>query len=877
MKGKIIIGFLFIWSMAFSQGLEVMELTCEFLENPIGLDEEVPRFSWKLVPENDVQEVLQTAYQIQVFKQGATADAEFVWDSEKTRSSESVLVPYGGDTLEAKTRYYWRVRVWDNRARQSEWSTPAYWETGLMRTEWEAQWITANLPEADSIDNPAHYLRRAVDINKPIQKARVYITSKGLYELAINGRKVTEDVFTPGYTSFNKRLQYQVYDVTTLLSQSENILGVMLGDGWYRGRFGFSGNRRNFYGKDLELLLQLEIEYKDGTTEMITSDDQWKSNTGPIRMSNIYDGEIYDANYDLGNWNSPGYNVSGWKGVNYTESGYDNIVPTVGLPIRKIETLPAQNLFKTPNEEIVIDFGQNLVGRVRMNIPGKTGDTITIYHAEVLDQEGNFYIDNLRSADQKVQYIFGKDGRIVYEPIFTFQGFRYIMIEGFKSNFKQEDFEAVVIHSDMKETGTFECTDPMINQLQSNIKWGQKGNFLDVPTDCPQRDERMGWTGDAQAFASTAMFNYDVAAFYKKWMLDVAADQKDNGSVPFVVPDVLGGNGSTGWADVVTILPYTQYLKYGDKRILEDHYVNMRGWVDFLKNLAGDDHIVNDGFHFGDWLFFIHPSDWNAKPGYTDIDYIATAFFAYSTSLLVKTAELLDKSDDVAKYSAMKEQIITEFQDEFITPSGRLSPHSQTAYILALQFGLLPDDKIENAVKYLVADIEKRGGHLSTGFLGTPYIAEVLTRYGHEDVAYKLLFRKEYPSWLYPVTKGATTIWERWDGIKPDGSFQDIRMNSFNHYAYGAIGNWMYTSVAGINSDPEAPGYKKIIIQPIPTNELGYATATLDSPYGLIKSSWYWENDQFKLNVTIPPNTTAEIHLPGSDEVKEVGSGNYSF
>lgn len=877
MKGKIIIGFLFIWSMAFSQGLEVMELTCEFLENPIGLDEEVPRFSWKLVPENDVQEVLQTAYQIQVFKQGATADAEFVWDSDKTRSSESVLVPYGGEPLEAKTRYYWRVRVWDNRARQSEWSTPAYWETGLMRTEWEAQWITANLPEADSIDNPAHYLRRAVDINKPIQKARVYITSKGLYELAINGRKVTEDVFTPGYTSFNKRLQYQVYDVTTLLSQSENILGVMLGDGWYRGRFGFSGNRRNFYGKDLELLLQLEIEYKDGTTEMITSDDQWKSNTGPIRMSNIYDGEIYDANYDLGNWNSPGYNVSGWKGVNYTESGYDNIVPTVGLPIRKIETLPAQNLFKTPNEEIVIDFGQNLVGRVRMNIPGKTGDTITIYHAEVLDQEGNFYIDNLRSADQKVQYIFGKDGRIVYEPIFTFQGFRYIMIEGFKSNFKQEDFEAVVIHSDMKETGTFECTDPMINQLQSNIKWGQKGNFLDVPTDCPQRDERMGWTGDAQAFASTAMFNYDVAAFYKKWMLDVAADQKDNGSVPFVVPDVLGGNGSTGWADVVTILPYTQYLKYGDKRILEDHYVNMRGWVDFLKNLAGDDHIVNDGFHFGDWLFFIHPSDWNAKPGYTDIDYIATAFFAYSTSLLVKTAELLDKSDDVAKYSAMKEQIITEFQDEFITPSGRLSPHSQTAYILALQFGLLPDDKIENAVKYLVADIEKRGGHLSTGFLGTPYIAEVLTRYGHEDVAYKLLFRKEYPSWLYPVTKGATTIWERWDGIKPDGSFQDIRMNSFNHYAYGAIGNWMYTSVAGINSDPEAPGYKKIIIQPIPTNELGYATATLDSPYGLIKSSWYWENDQFKLNVTIPPNTTAEIHLPGSDEVKEVGSGNYSF
>lgn len=866
-------------SSLFAQ-LTVNHLRCEYKTDPLGIDMANPRLSWIIEADDSMKDILQTAFQIQVAikKDDLINEAKLFWDSKKTQSDKSTHLVYKGKNIPSKTRVFWRVRVWDNHSRKSEWSKIAFWETGILdSTQWKADWIRPDLVEDNKKDNPAPFLRKKFNLRNEIKKAKLYITSKGLYHATINGQLVTNQVFNPGWTSFNKRLQYQIYDVTNLLVKGENAIGVILGDGWYRGRFGFGKEKRNHYGEKLALLYQLEIEYINGKKKMILSDKSWKSSTGPIVMSNIYDGEIYNGTLELNNWDKVGFNDNNWQRVVEENYSKGNIVSSIGEPVKRIQEIEAIKKIITPKNELVFDFGQNLVGRVKIQLKGIKNDTLTIYHAEVLDSDGNFYNQNLRSAKQKVQYVFKNNNEVIYEPFFTFQGFRYIKVEGYSGNLSTENFTAVVIHSDMEKTGNFECSDSLINQLQSNIIWGQKGNFLDVPTDCPQRDERMGWTGDAQAFASTAMFNFNTAAFYTKWMKDVDADQLPNGSIPFVIPDVIGGNGSTGWGDVVTILPYTMYQKYGDKRILEQHYHNMKGWVNYLHSLAGEDLLLDSSFHFGDWLFFIHPTYWNVKPGYTDIDLISTAFFAYSTKIVAKTARIIGKTEDELKYNKLFSSVSKKFQQEYMTSSGRLSSNSQTAYILALQFELLPNEYREKAFNYLVENIISRGYHLSTGFLGTPYLCHVLSKFGRADIAYKLLFRKEYPSWLYPVTKSATTIWERWDGIKPDGSFQDVQMNSFNHYAYGAIGDWIYSNVAGIQHDASNPGYKHIIIKPIIDTLMTYAKAQLNTPYGLIATNWKTEGKKFYFKATIPSNTKATIYLPYLDKIYEVGSGKYEF
>ncbi|MFY0688017.1 MAG: glycoside hydrolase family 78 protein [Cyclobacteriaceae bacterium] len=723
-----------------------------------------------------------------------------------------------------------------------------------------------------------------------------------MYEAQINGQQITQDLFTPGWTSYNKRLQYQIYDVTDQLNSGGNAVGVTLGDGWYKGKFGWSDNW-NIYGETTSLLFQLEVEYANGQKEIIISDESWKAATGPIVISSIYDGEVYDARLEKAGWTSPNYNDKAWASVVVKDHDKSNIVENEGIPVRRREVIKPIKIITTPKGETVVDMGQNMVGWVKLKAKGEPGNSITLSHAEVLDKSGNFYTDNLRSAEQIVKYIFKDKQEVEFEPHFTFQGFRYVKVEGFKGELALDNLTGIVIYSDMEKTGTFECSDPMVNQLQSNIEWGQRGNFLEVPTDCPQRDERMGWTGDAQAFASTAMFNFDGSAFFTKWLQDLKADQSDNGSVPFVIPDVLNSGGSTGWADAATIIPWTMYQKYGDDRILERQYESMKAWVGFLEELSEGNYLVQKGFHFGDWLFFIHPTSWNAKPGHTDIDFIATAFFAYSTQLTLETAKVLGQTDDVPNYEELLLKIKAAFQNEFVTKNGRLSPHSQTAYILALEFGLLTDAQISQAADYLVKDITARENHLSTGFLGTPYICHVLSKNGYTNVAYDLLLQKTYPSWLYPITRGATTIWERWDGIKPDSSFQTTQMNSFNHYAYGAIGDWLYRVVAGIEVDPVNPGYQHILIQPEPTDRLKFAKADHKSTYGVIKSGWEWVDGKFNLNITIPPNTTATVKLPkanvdqvneggnsltkakgiistdqsGMTAIIEVGSGNYSF
>ena len=863
---------------AYTQKLGTYDLKTNYFTNPVGIDNLNPRFSWKITPDSILKNITQTYYHIQVITDTSNINSSnIIWDTQKKNSEQSINIIYNGEKLSSKTRYFWRVKVWDNHQRESEWSPFTFFETALFdTTEWKAKWIEPNLPEVDKSNNPCPHVRKEFELKKEVKKARLYITSHGLYEAYINGEKVTNHLFTPGWTSYHKRLQYQVYDVTNLLKQGNNATGVILGDGWYKGRF-VGRNRWNHYGTKIGLLYQLEVEYIDATSEIIVSDKAWKAAHGPIRISGIYDGELYDAAKELGKWAESGYNDKAWKKVIEKQHSLSNLIPNEGLPVKIIQELEVKRKIITPKNELVFDFGQLLTGIVQFKVSSKKGDTITIYHAEVLDKEGNFYTDNLRSAKQMVQYVFSDNSEVTYNPLFTFQGFRYIKIESPSGEIKPEDFKALVIHSEMTPTGNFHCSDSLVNQLYSNIVWSQKGNFLDIPTDCPQRDERLGWTGDAQVFSSTAIYNYDVAAFFIKWLNDLKADQLENGSVPYVIPDVKKKSGSTGWGDAATIVPYELYLKYGDKRFLVNQYESMKAWVGYLTELAGSDLIVDDGFHYGDWLFYIHPTNWNDKPGYTDKDLIATAFFAYSAVLCKNTAEILGFEDDADYFNHLYNNIKDVFQKEYLTSTGRLSSNSQTAYILALEFNLIPDSLKSNAVNYLVKNIESRKYHLSTGFLGTPYICKVLTENGFKNVAYKLLLQKDYPSWLYPISKGATTIWERWDGIKPDGSFQTTRMNSFNHYAYGAIGSWLYEYVAGIQTSKEAPGYKNIVIQPYVDTSLSHAKFSYESVYGLISSEWKIRDKKFHFSVIVPSNTKATIIFPFKKERCEVGSGKYVY
>lgn len=851
--------FLFVFIVAHLVTLartEIKDLVCEYQPNPIGIDVAHPRLSWKLISSDN--NVMQTAYEIKVTN--AKPSGKTIWRSGKIKSDQSVNVVYEGPELTSMQRVYWQVKVWDNDGKSSSWSDPATWEMGILNPEqWLASWITDTESHKQKKSMPSPYFRKEFDASKKIESARIYVTSLGLYQLFLNGEKVSTDLFTPGWTSYNKRLQYQTYDVTSLI-QSENALGAILGDGWYRGYIGWN-DQRNYYGDRLALLLQLQINYTDGTSEQIISDNSWKTSNGPILFSDIYNGETYDARKAMHGWNSVAFDDSNWAQAQLYNHTKKNLFAQEGEPVKAIEEIRPIKLITTPKGETVFDLGQNMVGWVRLKVKGERGSKITLQFAEVLDKAGNFYTDNLRKAKCTDVYILNGKGEEVYEPHFTFHGFRYIKIEGLKTPPTLDQITGIVIHSDMPKTGSFTCSEPLINQLQHNIQWGQKGNFLDVPTDCPQRDERLGWTGDAQVFSMTAAFNFNVAPFYTKWMKDLAADQLDNGRVPHVIPDVLKGDGgSTAWADAALIVPWTTYLVYGDKKILEEQYPSMKAWIGYMQERAGKDLLWTNDPHFGDWLAFAtNRSDY---PGATtDKDLIATAYFAHSTKLLGKIASILGQADEAQSYARLAQNIKQAFQGEFVTPSGRLVSHTQTAYALALMFKLLPEDLVPEAAAYLAEDVKKMG-HLTTGFVGTPLLCMALSNYGYEDLAFMLLNRKKYPSWLYPATQGATTIWERWDGQKPDGSFQNIGMNSFNHYAYGAIGEWLYRYVAGIDIDPANPGYKHILLAPHPGGGLTHAEAELESMYGKIKSAWQINKQEMQYEIIIPANTTATVSFP---------------
>jgi len=869
---------LVLGSSCFAQ-LTATRLLTENENDPISIDIKTPRFSWQIAA-GTAKSVLQSAYQIKVY---TAADNKLIWNSNKVTGSQSLYVPYNGPALTSRSAYVWQVMIWDNKGHASPWSKKATWRMGLLSpSDWKATWIGPGYA-GDTVNKPSPMFRKGITLNKTVKSAFAYITAHGLYEAQINGAKIGDAYLTPGWTSYHKRLQYQAYDVTKMLVKGQNAIGAKVGSGWYRSTLVSSPNH---YGKDVGLLFQLEVTYSDGTHETIVSDGSWKSATGELRYAEIYNGAIIDARLVQKDWAKPGFNDSQWTAVKVQNYGKENLVATYNEPVKKHETFKALKVITTPKGEKVIDFGQNLVGWVQLKANGKAGDSIKLSHTEVLDKAGNFYIENLRGAKAQNVYILKGSGDEYFEPQFTWQGFRYIKVEGITGDLNLDNFTAVAVYSDMEPAGVFTTSNPMLNQLQHNIQWGQKGNFLDVPTDCPQRDERLGWTGDAQVFSRTASFNMNVHNFFAKWLKDVAADQNSDGSIPHIIPDVFKQNdgengGATGWSDVATVVPWNMYLAYGDKELLQNQYPSMKAWVDYMQKKAKNN-LWNTGWHFGDWLFYSVDNDLDGTSAITSKYLIAQCFYAYSTQLLINAANALGNKVDADHYTLLLQQIKAAYVNEYVTPNGLISSDTQTAYTLALAFDMLPEQLREQAAGRLANNITRYGNHLTTGFLGTPYLCFALSRFGYADVAYKLLLQETYPSWLYPIKMGATTIWERWDGIKPDGSFETPTMNSYNHYAYGAIGDWMYRVTSGIDTDPDGPGYKKIIIKPTVGGKLTYANASYQTPYGKLTSNWKIEGDTFNLDVEVPANTTATVYVPDYSvnegyRTERVGSGSYHF
>ena len=710
---------------------------------------------------------------------------------------------------------------------------------------------------------PVPYIRKNVKLaDKPIAKARMYATALGLYELSLNGKRVGDYFLAPEWTDYRKRSRYQVYDVTSMLKSGDNALGALIANGWYSGHIGNGANQ--FFGKVPALFAQLEVTYADGTTERIVTDNTWRMQAGPIVSTDFMLGESYDAGKEIANWNMPGFDDSAWAAVNVREEAARPLEGQVMQPVRKVDEIKPKSVKEPQPGRYTFDMGQNMVGIVRIKTSAPAGTKLTIRHAEMLNPDGTIYTVNLRSAVSIDTYTC-KGGGETWQPTFTFHGFQYVEITGLPAKPDTDMLAGIVMSSDIPHDGTFACSDPRINQLQSNIWWGQRGNYLSIPTDCPQRDERLGWMGDAQVFIRTATHNADVAAFFTKWLVDVDDGQTAEGSFADVNPNTMGANSVPAWGDAGVICPWTIYQIYGDKRILERHLPAMTKWVEYLKANSTD--LIRDkkrGNDYGDWL---------SIGANTPKDLIGTAYFAYSTNLVAKSYKAIGKDAEAAKYEQLFNDIKAAFNKKYVKEDGRIFGNTQCVYAMALKFDLLPDALLAKAAEYLEEDIKAKGWHLSTGFVGVSYLLPVLTKSGKADTAFKLLMQDTFPSWLFSVKHGATTIWERWDGWTPEKGFQDPGMNSFNHYSLGSCGEWLYDTVAGIGLDPEKPGYSHIIIRPRTGGGLTQASGSIRSIRGRISSSWKLTGGDFALDVTIPVNSTATVYIPATDEKSVTESG----
>lgn len=876
--------------------MRIVQMKTNHIKNPLGFDIKKPVLSWVVM---DTAAKVQQAAQVQI-----AVDTEFkniVFDSDKKNAISSIgFTPE--ISLQPKKRYFWRVQVWADNG-DTAISEPAWFETAKMETPWQARWITTNF------DKEVHpLLRGKINIPSQIVSARAYICGLGVYEMEINGRKVGDEFLSPGFHAYDFWLQYQTYDITPYLKAGENAVGTMLGNGWYKGRFGFDGGYTELYGDRFALIGEFEIKLTDGSILHYYTDKNWKCSAGPVQFSGIYDGEVYDASKNPCGWSCAGFDDSAWNSVSEFELGYDKLTARYSLPVKVMERRKPAELIHTPAGETVLDFSQNMAGWVEFECDAPSGTELKLQYGEVL-QDGNFYNENLRTAEAKFVYI--SDGKkAVVRPHFTYYGFRYVKLSGFAEKIDSSKFTACVIYSDIDQTGMIETSNPLVNKLFLNALWGQKSNFLDVPTDCPQRDERMGWTGDAQIFCGTASFNMSSAAFYTKFIQDLSYEQKwFGGSVPFVVPcikpevskgyiNLKDSHGSAAWGDAATVIPWTQYLFYGDNTLLEKQYPVMKDWADYIHSQDekdGASHLWKVGFHFADWLALDNP-DKQSPMGGTDPFFIASAYYYYSVVLTAKAAKVLGKDDEFHKYSLLADQIKTAIQKEYFTPTGRITINTQTALVVALFMNLAPEEHKERITASLKKKLKNNNMHLDTGFVGTPYLCRALSENGANDYAYTLLLNDDYPSWLNEIKLGATTIWERWDSLLPDGKISGTGMNSLNHYAYGSVVEWMYRNMCGLNPVEDCPGFKKAVIRPQPDQRLSFATLRYDSPSGPYKVCWrYNENGSLNYTIKIPFDAHATVLVPlspnsaiylngellhevkrnGNDAEFEFGAGSY--
>jgi len=831
----------------------------------LGIGTSAPRLSWQ-VPSADAG-FRQGAYEVEVTR--GEGEAELV----RVSSSEQVLVPWPAKPLASREAVSVRVRVrhgsQDDPGAWSGWSAPAVAEAGLLDVrDWRARFVSPR--SFGRIGGRAPVIVTSLHLDQPVMRARLYATAHGLYAANMNGVRVGDEVLAPGWTSYSHRLRYQSYDVTELLREGDNTIEVVLGNGWYRGRLGWSG-KRGLYGERLALLAQLEVTTADGATHLLATDETWTARESGIVADDIYDGQRSDLRIaHLGDPAGPQDHVE------VLEADLSRLVAPDGPPVRVTEIVPAARVFTAPSGETLVDFGQNLVGWVRLRVRGQEqGREVVVRHAEVLEH-GELGVRPLRSAKATDSYILSGDSEEVLEPAFTFHGFRYAGVTGV-TDLAAGDVEAVVVGSDMLRTGWFSSSHPLLDRFHDNVVWAMRGNFVDVPTDCPQRDERLGWTGDIQVFSPTANFLFDCAGLLSSWLADLAADQDDNGTVPFVIPDILPGPhpAAAAWGDAATVVPWVLYQRSGDAELLARQLPSMRRWVDRLAELAGPDHLWTGGFQFGDWLDPTAPPDdpFLAK---ADPDVVATAHFARSAEILGEAAAVLGDEDSAQRYQSLAASVREAFVREYVTPGGRVLSEAPTAYALALAWALLSDADQRCGAGRRLADLVRCSGfRISTGFVGTPLVTDALASSGHVDIAYRLLLQESCPSWLYPVTMGATTIWERWDSMLPDGSINPGEMTSFNHYALGAVADWLHRSVAGLA--PGAPGYRKLVVRPLPGGGLSFAKARHLTPYGEAAVSWERAEGSFHLSLDVPVGASAEVHLPGAEEPISVGHGHHSW
>lgn len=829
---------------------------------------------WEI--ESDHSHTMQTGYQIQIAE---TPDfTTLIYDSGRVESEDSANVPVAGIAWKSLVRYFLRVRIWDNHGEESPWQVTEYLTALQTSEEWQAAFITAE-DEKDKINAPGTVVRKEFTVEKPIKEALFISTAHGLYQAFLNGKRVGRDELAPGWTSYHHRLLYQSYDVTDLVKPGKNAVGALLGAGWYKGDISYK-RIHNFYGDYAAFSGQLLLRYQDGSEEILASDESWKGSYSPILHADIFDGETYDACLEQPGWAEPGFDDRHWKGVREMPQEKENLIPQQGCTVKVKETRAVEEIILTPKGDTVLDFGQNMAGWVQVQVEGKPGDAVELICFETLDAKGNVYTENLRTAKQRILYLCKGEGVEEFTPHFTYQGFRYVWVKQYPGRIKKEQIKALVLYSDMEQTGRFSCSNPLLNQLQKNILWGMKGNSVDIPTDCPQRDERLGWTGDAQIFGQTACFLMDTTEFYRKWLGDVAAEQKPDGGVPNVVPDMMedfdGGPayGSSAWGDVAVVLPWAIYQKTGDISLIRQQYSSMKAWVDFLEEQMESGKGVFP-MQFGDWVAL--DAEEGSYHGATPVELTCEAYYGYVSGLLGKMAKAVGEASDAEKYQGLQKKSRERFKASYFHKDGTMTVQTQTAHIVALFFDLVPEGKKETVVAGLLKLLEKHNGHLTTGFIGTPYFLHALSRSGCFDEAYALLLKEDFPSWLYQVKQGATTVWEHWDGLKPDGSMWSADMNSFNHYAYGAVGQWLYEVCAGLRMDEEYPGYKRFFVEPNPGGGLTFAAVSYHSDYGDIRVKWERTEEEMLCVVQVPPNTTAKIILHQVDRIEKDASLDFAW